>query len=142
MTTIGVLHRGDFGDVPGGRGYEREDTDDEQDESKPVVPNDADHGKDRSRLAGGVAIPCDVIAKAFLDALQQRRRDCVLVRRPANEMLELGMELERLLAINTIGEMGGEFSERFLLEFIVEESIEFLQRFGAVGHVRVSLSDR
>lgn len=142
MTTIGVLHRSDFGDVPSGRGYERKDTDDEEDESKPVVPYDADHGGDRSRLAGGVAIPCDVVAETFLDALQQRGRDCVLMRRPSNEMLQFDMKFESLLAINTIGEMGGEFSERFLLEFIVEEPVEFLQRFGAVGHELFSPSGR
>ena len=70
MTTVGVLHRGDFGDVPGGGGYEREHTDDEEDQSEPVVPNDAEHDSDRSRLLGGVAIPSDVIAETLLDALQ------------------------------------------------------------------------
>lgn len=142
MTTVGVLHRGYFGDVPGGRGYEREDTDDEEDESEPVVPYDAEHEKERSRLGGGVAIPGDVIAETFHDALQQRRRDCVFVGRAANELLEFGMKLECLLAIHATIEMGREFCERCLFQFVVEESIEFLQRLGAVGHGLFSLSDR
>ena len=60
----------------------------------------------------------------------------------SNELLEFGVEFECLLTVDTTGEMGGEFGERLLFQFVVEESIEFLQRFGAVGHVRVSLSDR
>ena len=142
MATVGVLHRGDFGDVPGDRGYEREDTDDEEDESEPVVPYDAEHGSDRSRLVGDVAIPGDVIAETLLDALQQGRWDRIFMGRASNKLLELGMKLECLLAVHTAGEMGGEFCERLLFQFIIEETIEILQCFGAVGHELVSLSDR